>query len=363
MAYVTFDIKKLKSNFRYLDDLFKKHRIKWSVVSKLLCGNRDYLKELLKLNISQICDSRISNLKVIKGIRPDIETIYIKPPARRSVKSVVAYADISMNTGIETIRLMSEEAGRQGKVHKIIIMIELGELREGIMGENFISFYAEVFRLKNIEVVGIGTNLSCLYGVLPNHDKLIQLCLYEQLVEARFDRQISLVSGGSSVTIPLLFKNLVPGGINHFRVGETLFLGTDLYNNTTLKHMHSDVFRLYSEIIELIEKPVVPIGELGTNVEGESFDFDEKRIGETSCRAIIDIGLLDVEENHIVPADPDIKLVGASSDMFVVDLGENRQHYRTGDLLEFSLDYMGTLRVINSRYIEKRIKGQPIARS
>ena len=356
MAFVTLDIKKLKSNFDYLNTLFKKNGIEWSVVSKLLSGNKIFLTELLKFDIKQVCDSRISNLKEIKSINPKIETVYIKPPAKRSISSVVKYADISMNTEFETIKLISKEAKKQNKIHKIIIMIELGELREGVLGEYLIDFYESVFKLENIQVVGIGTNLSCLYGVLPNHDKLIQLSLYEQLIEAKFNKQILYVSGGSSVTIPLIFQNLLPKGINHFRVGETLFLGTDVYNNTKFKKMHSDVFSLYSEIIELIEKSVVPMGEMGTNVEGNSYEFDQTNIGETSYRAIIDLGLLDVEVNHLEFVDKSLKLAGASSDMIVIDLNKNKNKYKVGDLVEFKLDYMGILRIMNSKYIEKRIK-------
>lgn len=356
MAFVTLDIKKLKSNFDYLNALFKKKGIEWSVVSKILSGNEIYLTELLKFDIKQICDSRVSNLKMIKSINPSIETIYIKPPAKRSIPNIVKYADISLNTEFDTIKLLSDEAIKQNKVHKIILMIELGELREGVMGEDFMAFYESIFKLRNIKVVGIGSNLTCLYGVLPNHDKLIQLSLYEQLIEAKFNRQIEYVSGGASVTIPLIFQNLLPKGINHFRVGETLFLGTDVYNNKPFKKMHSDAFRLYSEIIELTEKPMVPEGNRNTNVEGEELEFDSINIGETSNRAIIDIGLLDVDVNHIELVDKTIKQAGASSDMIVIDLDENRKNYKVGDLIEFKLDYMGTLRILNSKYIEKRVK-------
>ncbi len=355
MAYINLDFKKLKSNFDFLNSLFLKNNIQWSVVSKMLSGNKDFLTALLKFDIKQISDSRVSNLKMIKSINPKIETIYIKPPAKRSIPSIVKYADISMNTEFETIKLLSDEAKRQNKTHKIIIMIELGELREGVMGEDFIDFYESVFKLNNIKVVGIGANLSCLYGVLPNHDKLIQLSLYEQLIEAKFNKQIPYVSGGSSVTIPLIFQNLLPKGINHFRVGETLFLGTDVYNNAKFKKMHADVFSLYGEIIELNEKPMVPMGELGTNVEGENFEFNENDIGETSFRAIIDIGLLDVETDHIELVDKALEIAGASSDMIVIDLKENVKKYAVGDLIEFKLDYMGILRIINSKYIGKKI--------
>ncbi|MFA8436324.1 MAG: alanine racemase [Marinifilaceae bacterium] len=355
MAFITLNPQKLKENYLHLDKLFQANDIAWAVVTKLLCGNKIFLTELIQLGLRQVCDSRVSNLKTIKSLNQDIETIYIKPPPKRSIKQIVRYADISMNTELETIRLLSEESERQGKIHKIIIMIELGELREGVMREDFMGFYEKVFELPNIEVVGIGTNLTCLYGVLPNHDKLIQLSLYEQLIEAKFKREIPFVSGGASVTIPLIYQNLLPAGLNHFRVGESLFLGTDVYNNNTLKDMHNDVFRLYAEIIELIEKPRVPMGDMGTNVEGESFEFDEKDLGNTSYRAILDLGLLDVEESHLSLMDSDLQFAGASSDMLVVDLGTNQKQYKTGDLVELKMDYMGTLRAISSKYIEKKV--------
>ena len=355
MAYITLNTTKLRSNFDYLENLFKVNNIQWSVVSKMLCGHKEYLQELLKFDIKQICDSRISNLKTVKQINPNVETIYIRPPRKRGIAGVVQYADISMNTEVETIKLLSAEAQKQNKIHKIIIMIELGELREGVMRDDLMDFYHSVFNLANIEVVGLGANLSCLYGVLPNHDKLIQLSLYEQLIEAKFDKKIAYVSGGSSVTIPLILNNLLPNGINHFRVGETLFLGTDVYSHVRLEQMETAVFKLYSEIIELIEKPKIPMGEMGTNVDGNTTDFDETTLGETSYRAIVDIGLLDVDEKHISPSDKDITIVGGSSDMFVIDLYDNKKKYKVGDLIEFKMDYMGVLKILHSKYIDKKI--------
>ncbi|MBI9053282.1 MAG: alanine/ornithine racemase family PLP-dependent enzyme [Bacteroidales bacterium] len=356
MAFVVLNTEKLSHNFTYLNKMFKKHNIEWAVVSKILCGHKGYITEVINLGIKQICDSRVSNLKVIKDIDPKIETIYIKPPAKRSLKSIIKYADISINTEFSTIKQLNVEAKKLNKTHKIIIMIEMGELREGVMGDDFIDFYESVFNLSNIEVVGIGTNLNCLYGVLPNQDKLIQLSLYEQLIEAKFNKNITYVSGGSSVTIPLIFKGLLPKSINHFRVGETLFLGTDVYNDSTIRNMEHNVFQLFAEIIELSEKPIVPSGEMGTNVEGAEYEFNDSDLGKNSYRAILDIGLLDVEDRHIQPKDNSIEIAGSSSDMIVLDIGKNSKNYKVGDLIEFQLDYMGTLSVLNSKYIEKKIK-------
>lgn len=354
MAFITLERQKLKENYEHLAKMFNKHEIEWSVVTKMLCGNEMYLKEVINLGFRQICDSRIDNLETIKSIAPDTLTIFIKPPARRNIARIVKVADISFNTEYETIRLLSAEAVKQSKQHKVVIMIELGELREGVMREQFIEFYSSVFQLPNIEVVGIGTNLTCMYGVLPNHDKLIQLCLYKQLIEARFNKEIKYISGGTSVTIPLIEKGLLPVGINHFRVGETLFLGTDVYSSRPLHDMHNDVFKLYAEIIEVTEKPQIPTGQLGNNLAGHMVKINEYLTG-TSFRAIVDIGLLDVENGHIEPVSTYMQIAGASSDMTVIDIGTNPEELKVGDLIEFSMDYMGILRVMNSDYVDKRI--------
>src|SRR5690606_13508596 len=287
------------------------HNLEWGVVSKLLCGNKIYLKELIDLGIREIHDSRISNLKTIKKLCPEVQTVYIKPPAKRSIRSIIEYADVSLNTEYYTLKLLSDEAVRQNKLHKVIIMVETGDLREGVMGDRLVDFYSSVFELPNLEVVGLGTNLNCLHGVMPSKDKLIQLSLYKQIIELKFDKKIPYISGGTTVTIPLLKKKLLPHEINHFRVGEALYFGADLFTGKTLAGMYPNVFDLCAQIIEIAEKPMLPSGELKENPSGEMFKIDEKMYGKHSYRAIIDIGLLDVNPDFLTPLDENIKIIGA----------------------------------------------------
>lgn len=355
MAYIELIKENLYHNYSFLDEMFKKYNIHWGAVSKMLCGNKEYIGQLLDLGIKEVHDSRISNLKVIKKINPEVQTVYIKPPPKKSIKSIVRYADVSLNSEFEIIKAISEEAQRQNKKHKIIIMVEMGDLREGVLGENLLDFYSSIFRLKNIEVIGLGTNLNCLNGIMPTHDKMIQLSLYKQLIETTFNKKIPWISGGSSVTIPLIFKGLIPKGVNHFRIGETLYFGKNLFTEKTIKGMKSDVFRLFAEVIELSEKPMVPIGEMGTNVAGDIPEINESNYGKTSFRAILDLGLLDIDLKNITPVKRNYKFAGASSDMIILDLGRNSAKLKVGDMVEFKPDYMGVLRILNSDYIEKRI--------
>lgn len=355
MAYVKLYRSELEHNYHFLNDLFKKNDIKWGITTKLFCGNSDFLNEVINLGIGEVHDSRISNLRVIKKIDPDTVTIYIKPPPKDAVPDVVKYADISLNTELSTLHELSDEASRQDTTHKVIIMIEMGDLREGVMREDLIEFYEKVFRLPAIEVVGLGTNLNCLHGVMPDGDKLIQLALYKQIIELRFQKSIPLVSGGTTVTIPLLLRNQLPTGVNHFRVGEALFFGKNLFTDGVIEGMSDQVLELYTQIIEISEKPKVPMGELGVNPQGKTTQVAEDDYGKTAYRAIIDIGVLDIQPDYLMPVDDNITITDASSDMLVLDVGTNPKEYKVGDMIRFKLKYMGALGLMSSDYIDKKV--------
>jgi predicted amino acid racemase len=355
MAYVKLYRSELRHNYEFLDKLFKENDIKWAITTKLLCGNRDFINEVIDLGVGEVHDSRISNLRVVKNIDPETVTIYIKPPPKDTIPELIKYADISLNTELSTMHELSEEAVRQDKIHKVIIMIEMGDLREGVMRDDLMDFYEKVFRLPGLEVVGIGTNLNCLHGVMPDGDKLIQLALYKQIIELRFKKKIPLVSGGTTVTIPLLLNNQLPDGINHFRVGEALYFGKDLFSDGVIEGMSDQVMELYTQIIEISEKPMVPTGDLGVNPQGKTADINEKDRGKTAYRAIVDIGTLDIQPNYLIPVNENLTISDASSDMLVLDVGENPEGYKVGDMIRFKLKYMGALGLMSSDYIEKKV--------
>ncbi|WP_154859449.1 alanine racemase [Cyclobacterium xiamenense] len=355
MAFLNLYRDKLRGNFEFLKKEFEANEVSWGVVSKILCGNRMYIKELIDMGADEIHDSRISNLAKVKEINPNVQTVYIKPPSKRNLADMVRYADVSLNSELNTIRWISEEAVNQDKKHKIIIMVETGDLREGVMGDHLIDFYAKVFELPNLEIIGLGTNLNCLNGVMPSADKLIQLSLYKQIIELKFNKKIPWVSAGTSVTIPLMLHKQLPKGVNHFRIGETLYFGVDLFEEKTIDGMNPDVFELFAEIIEMQEKPLLPSGMLATNPQGEMADIDESLYGKSSFRAILDLGLLDVDPKYLIADDGEFEILGASSDMLIINLGENPEGYKVGDLVKFRLKYMGALAILNSSYIEKRV--------
>lgn len=363
MAQLIISTKKIQNNIKYLSEYFESNNIKWSLVTKVFSGDKEFLKSVLTddviKNIDSIGDSRLTSLKNLKEVNSGMRTIYIKPPAKIYIDEIVKYADVSLNSSFSTIKALNEAAKKINKVHQVIIMIELGELREGVNRTEIMDFYETVFQLSNIEIIGIGSNLGCMYGVEPTYDKLLQLSLYKELISAKFNKKLRYVSGGTSITLPLIENNSIPKDINHFRVGEAAFFGRSPLDDKPFKELSIDAFDFTANIIELEEKEIVPDGILNSGNVGHSADFSQEDIAGTSTKAILDFGLLDVSQDDIEFIDKDLEYVGITSDMLVIDIGENKtkegkKKYKIGDKIHFKPNYMAVARLLNSKFIDKK---------
>lgn len=364
MAELIIHTERIKDNIKQLSGYFEEKNIHWSLITKVFSGDKEFLRNILTedviAKINTIGDSRLTSLKNLREVNPNMKTIYIKPPAAVYAKDIVKYADISLNTSFETIEALNEASKKAGIIHKIIIMVELGELREGVQREDLITFYQKVFNMDSIEVIGIGSNLGCMYGVEPSFDKLLQLYLYRELISEKFDRKLPLLSGGTSITLPMIEDGRMPKQINHFRVGEAAFFGKSPLKNEQFKNLHTDTFEFKANIIELEEKKLIPEGVIGDANIGHTTDVDVS-IGtsERSHKAILDFGLLDVNTDDLSIEDSNISLVGVTSDMTVIDLGNNPDSnkqggYSVGDTITFKVNYMAVARLLNSKFIDKK---------
>jgi predicted amino acid racemase len=363
MAELIIHTDKIKENIKFMSSYFKERNINWSLITKVFSGNMEFLKKVLTddviSNINSVGDSRLTSLKNLKEVNPKMKTIYIKPPAAVYADEIIKYADISLNTSFSTIAALNIAAQKAQKIHEIIIMIELGELREGVQRDDIIEFYQKVFQLPNIEVIGIGSNLGCMYGVEPTYDKLLQLCLFKELISAKFNRDLKLISGGTSITLPSLDRESVPNDINHFRIGEAAFFGISPLNNQPFKSLFTDTFEFKANIIELEHKKMVPEGIISDANIGHTSEYNESHLGEYSYKAILDFGMLDVDKENLSSNDMDIQFVGITSDMIVIDIGDNKKNagevkYKVGDEISFTPNYMAVARLLNSKFIDKK---------
>lgn len=360
MAALTIYSGRILDNIEKLNRFLAEHNIDWTLVTKLLSGDKSVLERIVtsdKINrLHSIGDSRISNLRIIKSLNPDIRTMYIKPPAINQAKNVVRYADVSLNSSSKTIEALNNAANELGMIHKTIVMIEMGELREGVVRGNVLDFYEHIFGMENIEVIGIGTNLGCMYGVEPTFDKLIQLSLYAHLIEAKFDHKLNVVSGGSSITLPLIARKKVPAGINHFRVGDTAFFGKNLSSEKQFRDLSTSAFDFSAEILEIERKEVVPDGEIGGAGIGHTAEMVDEGDGRRSYRALVDFGEIDVNAANLELKDSKVTFAGSTSDMTVYDIGDSSGKYEVGNRLHFTPNYTAVARLMHSRYIDKIVR-------
>lgn len=356
MNRLTIDVEALRHNYGAISRWVGGHGATLTIVTKALCGHAESIRALRDIGVDSMADSRLENLRAIREAAPDAETWYLRPPHVSALSEVVETADVSLNTELEIIKRLNEEAVRQDTVHSVIVMIELGDLREGILPGALLDVYRQVFRLPNIRVLGIGANLGCMGGVVPTVDQYMQLVLYRELLELKFEHDLPMISAGSSATIPMLLEGRLPEKINHFRVGESLFLGTDVIQGETVEGLRDDAVRLEAEIVEIKEKGMVPLGETTDMTPFQPLDVDENYDpGERGYRAIVTVGQVDTDVAGLIPLGQGYQIAGASSDLTVVNVGDEKGGLSVGDTLAFRLSYSSFVRLMANPYTVKHV--------
>jgi len=356
MNRLLINVDALRHNIQVVDGWMRTHGAGWSLVTKVLCGHVDTLRVLGRMGPPSLADSRLANLKALRTTWSG-GTLYLRLPHFPALAEIVRLASASVNSELEVIQALDREAARQGRTHGILLMLELGDLREGILPGHLLEYGREILRLKHVRLLGFGANQGCLSGAVPNPDQLAQLTLYKELLELKFQRPVPLISGGSSTLLPLLLDGRVPRAVNHFRIGEAVFLGTDLLNGGILPGLRDDAFTLEVDVVEVKEKSLAPPGEVAGLSPFETFSVDTIQPGQRGYRAIVTLGQLDTDVRGLSPMTAGHELAGASSDLTVVNLGEDPGGLSVGDTLSFRPNYSALLRLMTGSYIEKRLAG------
>jgi predicted amino acid racemase len=278
----------------------------------------------------------------------------LRIPALSKAPEIVAAADLSMNSELAVVSALAEAARSRGETHDIVIMIDLGDLREGVWPDQLAPLVEGIRRLEAVRIVGVGTNLSCLSGVIPTEAHMRRLLGCAAEVEALIGRPLAVVSGGASNVLPMIAAGRMPGGINNVRVGEAILLGRETIHRSALAGTFQDAFVLTAEVIELKRKPSLPVGDTAEDAFGHEPRTVDRGLID---RAILNVGRADVDAANIRPCDPRFAVLGASSDQLIVDVTAAEGAVRVGDTLSFVPGYSALLAAMLSPYVEKRYIG------
>ena len=346
------DLEKLNHNAGLLTNKMKKHNLSITAITKLYQADHRIIDLFEKIpEIEYFGDSRIKNLKKYQFSKK--KKILIRIPMHSEVSDVIKYSDISFNSEISTIKLLNQEASRQGKIHQILIMIDLGDLREGFFDEqDWMHAIAEVTKMTHIELIGLGVNLMCYGGIVPDEENLGKLVACCETVEAAFNLKLKMISGGNSSSLYLLEKAssaTLPPGITNLRIGDAFATGESSLG-TKIPEMYNDVFTMQAEIIELKEKPSYPIGQIDIDAFGKVPTFEDKGV---RLKGILAIGRQDIAFDGLFPDDTKLEILGASSDHLIVDFTESDMTYKVGDIVKFRLHYGAVLQAFTSQYVTK----------
>jgi len=343
---------RIQVNARAIIELCRQHGAQVACVTKVMGAHPALLQALEDAGADMIADSRISNLQSIANAGLTHPVLLLRSPAPSRVADVVRCADYSLNSSIETIHLLSRAAGLLKRSHKVILMVDTGDLREGVWPDRAVSIIKEAARYPHIEIVGLGTNLACYGGVIPTTENMQLLVDIRDACRKATGLPLDLISGGNSANLPLLASGGMPKEINHFRIGEAITLGRNVLDRSPWPGTRQDTISIVAEVIEVECKPSVPIGARGQDAFGNKMEFVDRGVRK---RALCNIGRQDIVVDGITPEDSGIIVLGGSSDHLVLDVEEAESEVRVGDEICFYPSYGSLLAATTSPYMQKVI--------
>ena len=351
MSYpqVVVNFEKLQYNANTLLGWCRERGVEAAFVGKCVCADEHILPEVLKCGFVAYADSREENLRRAGDKQP---RILLRVAMAERAEEIVACADISLQSEIETIRALGKAAAKAGKKHKVILMIDLGDLREGVFfekREDVLAAARAVVEEEALELYGTGTNLTCYGSIMPDEKNLGQLVEITEWLCKELGVAIPVISGGNSSSVGLLHEGRVPAGVNFLRLGESVLLGTDTAIGEKFPELLDDAFILEAQLVERKMKPSKPVGVGSVNAFGERVEYEDKG---PMLRGILAIGRQDVNLDGLTPLDERIELVGGSSDHMIVDL-TRAEDYKLGDVIRFKMSYGALLAAFTSPYVGK----------
>ncbi len=345
---------RLEENARNVTGICGRRGIDVVGVTKAACGSPLVAQAMIRGGVAGIGESRLDNVMRLRRNGVTLPIMLLRIPSVSEAPEVVEWCDISLNSEATALRALSRAAVEAGRVHDVIVMVEMGDRREGVPPFELVAMCRLVLDLPGLDLAGIGANFMCASGVLPSLGKLEQLARLADEVEAATGAALRIVSGGNSSSLPLLIGGGIPERINQLRIGCSLLLGENPWTGATLPGLRADAFLLQAELVELKVKPSMPDGELGADAFGNVLSFTDR--GER-VRGICNLGRLDVNPAGLRPHASGVERITASSDHMILDLTDGPD-FCVGDTIEFELDYGSLVQAMLSPYIVKRIQGE-----
>ena len=337
-----FDLALLRSNADAVISRCRGMGIRVCGVVKGVDGLPEAARVLRAAGAEELGTSRLEQVAKCRAAGVPGPWLLIRIPGLTELFDVVALCETSLQSEWPTLLALEEECLRQNKTHRVIVMTDLGDLREGFWDKKeLVDVCERVEReLPHVQLAGIGVNLTCYGSTKPTPEKMNELVGLARQVEQRIGRKLEIVSGGATSSFTLVHWGTMPAGVNHLRIGEAILLGKDLqvdWGIRDMDYLRMDALTLRAEVVEVKDKPTYPIGEFAIDAFGRKPVYEDRGIRR---RAILALGRADVGElESLIPREPGLTVIGGSSDHCIVDVEDCPRRLQVGDIVEFSLCY------------------------
>lgn len=337
-----FDLALLRSNADAVISRCRGMGIRVCGVIKGVDGLPEAARVLRAAGAAELGTSRLEQVAKCRAAGVPGPWLLIRIPGLTELPDVVALCETSLQSEWPTLLALEEECLRQNKTHRVIVMTDLGDLREGFWDKKeLVDVCERVEReLPHVQLAGIGVNLTCYGSTKPTPEKMNELVGLARQVEQRIGRKLEIVSGGATSSFTLVHWGTMPAGVNHLRIGEAILLGKDLqvdWGIRDMDYLRMDALTLRAEVVEVKDKPTYPIGEFAIDAFGRKPVYEDRGIRR---RAILALGRADVGElESLIPREPGLTVIGGSSDHCIVDVEDCPRRLQVGDIVEFSLCY------------------------
>lgn len=351
---LSIDLGVIETNVRVISRLCAARGMRLTCVVKGAGGLPRVAQAMARGGCSALACSRLAQLRTLRDAGIALPLGLLRIPGPSEIDEVVTTADWSLQSNSTALELVAAAAQRVGHAHGVVLMLDLGDLREGWFDDD--EFVAEAVRVEHsmtsLALCGIGTNLGCYGSVLPTPENLGRLVAVARRIEDAIGRTLGVVSGGATSSLPLLLGGGIPSGITELRIGEGVLCPRNTldFYHVDIPGIRSDAFTLRAEIVEIRKKPSYPVGERSIDAFGNMKAYEDRGV---RTRLLLALGNRDVgNHDYILPRDPRIHIVGASSDHLICEADEPCDDLRYGSVLEFDPRYAAILFSSDDPYVE-----------
>ena len=338
---LTIDLDAVADATRRLAAYLSSRAMTLAGVTKCVDGEPLVGRTMLEAGCAGLADSRLPALVRLAGQALGPLTL-IRAPQLDELGTAAQVADRVMMSDPGAARMLGEHA--PGAPIKLLLTVDLGDRREGVLPDAAPAVAAEIARLPGIELAGVAANFACLSGQLPSQELFRQaedvlgrlggLCAAEPVLSL----------GGTCVVQHL--DGYRPRFATEVRSGGGPIYGHDFVSGCGITGLRRTDPVLSVAVLECYRKPPAPHGPGGLDAFGHVPDVDLP--GEDAWYAMLAVGRRDMEPSGLRPLLEGAYLAGATSDVSVLITPEP---LHPGDEVRFAVDYDALVRAVTSPFV------------